>query len=259
MITLKNVERSYKTGAGQTWVLRRVDLTIQEGEFITVMGPSGAGKSSLLNVLALLDDQWAGEYWFGEQPVHLMKRRAHPRRQFVAQLLGDRLGHRRVGPRYFVLVPDATAITGSAGHPAQFAAPAAQQWKAVAELFRDGVGNLHPMAREGIALGLLAGTVLAITEWVFPRQKRWIPSATGLGLGLLLPFSSSLSFALGALAAWVFGRASERQAGRFTVPIASGLIAGESIVGVVVAALNNFVSGEGRPLRAHSGRGSNCG
>ena len=75
MITLKNVERFYKTGAGQTWVLRRIDLTIQEGEFITVMGPSGAGKSSLLNVLALLDDQWAGEYWFGEQPVHLMKRK----------------------------------------------------------------------------------------------------------------------------------------------------------------------------------------
>jgi ABC-type lipoprotein export system ATPase subunit len=75
MITLKNVERSYKTGAGQTWVLRRVDLTINEGEFVTIMGPSGAGKSSLLNVLALLDDQWAGEYWFGEQPVHLMKRK----------------------------------------------------------------------------------------------------------------------------------------------------------------------------------------
>jgi len=75
MIQLKNVERSYKTGAGQTWVLRRVDLTIKEGEFVTVMGPSGAGKSSLLNVLALLDDQWTGEYWFGEQPVHPMKRK----------------------------------------------------------------------------------------------------------------------------------------------------------------------------------------
>src|SRR5271156_1140408 len=75
MITLKSVERSYKTGAGQTWVLRRVDLTINEGEFITVMGPSGAGKSSLLNVLALLDDQWAGEYWFREQAVHDLKRK----------------------------------------------------------------------------------------------------------------------------------------------------------------------------------------
>jgi ABC-type lipoprotein export system ATPase subunit len=75
MIQLKNVERSYKTRAGQTWVLRRIDLTIREGEFITVMGPSGAGKSSLLNVLALLDDQWAGEYWFKENPVHEMKRK----------------------------------------------------------------------------------------------------------------------------------------------------------------------------------------
>ena len=75
MIQLKNVERSYKTGAGQTWVLRRIDLEIRQGEFITVMGPSGAGKSSLLNVLAFLDDQWQGEYWFREQAAHRMKRK----------------------------------------------------------------------------------------------------------------------------------------------------------------------------------------
>jgi putative ABC transport system ATP-binding protein len=75
MIRLNNIERSYKTGAGETWVLRRINLEIQAGEFITVMGPSGAGKSSLLNVLALLDDGWAGEYWFRDEPVHAMKRK----------------------------------------------------------------------------------------------------------------------------------------------------------------------------------------
>jgi putative ABC transport system ATP-binding protein len=75
MIQLKNIERSYKTGAGQTWVLRRVNLEIQEGEFLTIMGPSGAGKSSLLNVLALLDDQWLGEYWFKDEAAHRMNRR----------------------------------------------------------------------------------------------------------------------------------------------------------------------------------------
>ena len=75
MIQLKNIERSYKTAAGQSWVLRRINLEIQAGEFITIMGPSGAGKSSLLNVLALLDDQWAGEYWFREEAVHEMKRK----------------------------------------------------------------------------------------------------------------------------------------------------------------------------------------
>src|SRR6201987_5736138 len=75
MIQLKNIERSYKTPAGQTWVLRRINMEIRQGEFITIMGPSGAGKASLLNVLALLDDAWEGEYWFREQAVHKMKRK----------------------------------------------------------------------------------------------------------------------------------------------------------------------------------------
>jgi ABC-type lipoprotein export system ATPase subunit len=75
MIRLTNIERSYKSGAGQTWVLRRINLTIEQGEFVTIMGPSGAGKSSLLNVVALLDDGWAGEYWLRDQPVHSLKRK----------------------------------------------------------------------------------------------------------------------------------------------------------------------------------------
>jgi putative ABC transport system ATP-binding protein len=75
MISLENVERSYKTGAGQTWVLRRIYLKVEAGEFITIMGPSGAGKSSLLNVLALLDDQWQGAYWFQSEAVHSMNRK----------------------------------------------------------------------------------------------------------------------------------------------------------------------------------------
>ena len=75
MIQLKNIERSYKIGSGQEWVLRRIQLNIREGEFVTVMGPSGAGKSSLLNVLALLDDQWQGEYWLKEQPLHTFGRK----------------------------------------------------------------------------------------------------------------------------------------------------------------------------------------
>lgn len=75
MIELKEVERSYNTAAGQTWVLRRINLQIERGEFITLMGPSGAGKSSLLNVLALLDDDWRGQYFFDEKPVHELKRK----------------------------------------------------------------------------------------------------------------------------------------------------------------------------------------
>ena len=85
-IRLNNIERSYKTAAGQSWVLRRINLEIKPGEFITIMGPSGAGKSSLLNVLALLDDEWRGEYWFGDRAVHELKRKQ--RTELAKQQIG---------------------------------------------------------------------------------------------------------------------------------------------------------------------------
>ena len=75
MIEMKKIERSYKTGHTETWVLRHVNLNIRSGEFVTVMGPSGAGKSSLLNVLAMLDDQWTGEFNFDGEAVHRMNRK----------------------------------------------------------------------------------------------------------------------------------------------------------------------------------------
>jgi putative ABC transport system ATP-binding protein len=73
MIQLTNVEKSFQTRAGETFVLRRVDLTIAEGEFVTIMGPSGAGKSTLLSILGMLDHDWRGEYRLLENDVHRMK------------------------------------------------------------------------------------------------------------------------------------------------------------------------------------------
>jgi len=70
MIRLKDLEKSYKTGAGRTWVLRRITLDIGEGDFVTIMGPSGAGKSTLLAILGMLDGDWTGEYQLLDQAVH---------------------------------------------------------------------------------------------------------------------------------------------------------------------------------------------
>jgi len=75
MIDIHNLERSYKTGHTETFVLRRIHLHIAAGEFITIMGPSGAGKSSLLNVLAMLDDQWRGEFLFEDTAVQDLSRK----------------------------------------------------------------------------------------------------------------------------------------------------------------------------------------
>jgi putative ABC transport system ATP-binding protein len=75
VIRLRNVEKYYEAGYGKNFVLRRIDLDIREGEFVTIMGPSGAGKSTLLAILGMLDGAWTGEFHFYEHVVHKMKPR----------------------------------------------------------------------------------------------------------------------------------------------------------------------------------------
>jgi putative ABC transport system ATP-binding protein len=75
MIRFVNVEKSFKTKAGVSYVLRRANIEVKQGEFVTIMGPSGAGKSSMLGIMGMLDDAWTGEYYFNEQPVHTIGRR----------------------------------------------------------------------------------------------------------------------------------------------------------------------------------------
>ncbi|HWD98973.1 MAG TPA: ABC transporter ATP-binding protein, partial [Bryobacteraceae bacterium] len=75
LIQLKDIERFYQVGPTRSWVLRRINLEIQQGDFITIMGPSGSGKSTLLNIIGMLDNGWAGEYCLAENPVHKLNPR----------------------------------------------------------------------------------------------------------------------------------------------------------------------------------------
>jgi ABC-type lipoprotein export system ATPase subunit len=85
MIELRNLEKFYETGAGRTYVLRRVDVDVREGEFVSIMGPSGSGKTTLLSIIGFLDSAWGGEYYFMGQPVHKMnhKQRAELHKRHV--------------------------------------------------------------------------------------------------------------------------------------------------------------------------------
>jgi ABC-type lipoprotein export system ATPase subunit len=85
MISLRNVDKSFPTAGGQSFVLRRISLDINAGEFVTIMGPSGAGKSTLLAVLGMLDGAWTGEYRLHEHDVHKLdnKRRVALHKQYV--------------------------------------------------------------------------------------------------------------------------------------------------------------------------------
>jgi len=73
MIKLANLDKFYEAGYGRTYVLRRIELEIKDGEFVTIMGPSGAGKSTLLSILGMLDGAWTGEFHFLDHAVHKMK------------------------------------------------------------------------------------------------------------------------------------------------------------------------------------------
>jgi putative ABC transport system ATP-binding protein len=85
MIVLKDIEKYYEAGPSRTYVLRRINLEIKDGDFLTVMGPSGAGKSTLLSILGMLDASWNGEYYFLDHPVHKMgrKERAELNKKYI--------------------------------------------------------------------------------------------------------------------------------------------------------------------------------
>src|SRR3954468_9403971 len=70
LISLRNVEKTFDTAAGRSFVLRRISADIVPGEFISIMGPSGAGKSTLLSIVGMLDSAWSGEYYLLGQAGH---------------------------------------------------------------------------------------------------------------------------------------------------------------------------------------------
>ena len=81
MIKLNHIEKSYRHGLSQTFVLRRVSAEIKQGDFVSIMGPSGAGKSTLLHILGMHDSAWTGEYWLFDDPIHQLSAKDRMRAQ----------------------------------------------------------------------------------------------------------------------------------------------------------------------------------
>ncbi|MQA30541.1 MAG: ATP-binding cassette domain-containing protein [Luteitalea sp.] len=73
LISLRGLEKSYPQGVARSYVLRRINVDIRPGEFVSIMGPSGAGKSTLLHILGMHDLDWSGEHYFLDTPVHRLK------------------------------------------------------------------------------------------------------------------------------------------------------------------------------------------
>ena len=90
-------------------------------------------------------------------------------------------------------------------------------------------------------MALVVGIALTLLERALPKYKKYLPSAMGIGLGMILPYNICISMCLGAIIAAIASRKEGSRAAELVIPVASGLIAGQSVVGVVVAGINNFV------------------
>lgn len=75
MIKLRDVDKFVDSKYQRTFILKSIDLNIEQGEFVTIMGPSGAGKSTVMNIIGMLDEPSQGEYYFLDEPIHKMKER----------------------------------------------------------------------------------------------------------------------------------------------------------------------------------------
>jgi len=158
---------------------------------------------------------------------------ANPRKQFIAQFLGIFTGALVIVPAFYLIVPSPAILGGE-----KFPAPAAQIWKGVAELLAHGLSSLDVTERWALIIGSLVGLIIPVLERCLPKQARaFIPSAMGLGLAFVVPFYNTLSIFAGALAAWILAREAGEVSQKYTIPVASGVIAGESLMGVVVAML----------------------
>ncbi|RJO66883.1 MAG: OPT family oligopeptide transporter [Myxococcales bacterium] len=163
---------------------------------------------------------------------------ANPRKQFLAQMAGIFPGT-LISVYSFQYVVHSAEVLGSD----KFPAPAAQTWAGVAKLLGQGLEFLDPTMRWAILIGAVVGVALPVMERLFPKARAFIPSAMGLGLSFTIPFWNSLSFFIGGLIGWIIEKKRPKIAEDYTIPVASGVVAGESLTGVGVTIYQNVIAG----------------
>jgi uncharacterized oligopeptide transporter (OPT) family protein len=159
---------------------------------------------------------------------------ANPRKQFIAQFAGIFVGTLITVLSFRLLVPDASVLGTD-----QFPAPAAQTWRAVALALSHGIQSLGPVKTWSIIVGGLVGIVLSALPSIFPKRQHLIPSAAGVGLAWTFHWYYGLLFFLGGVLGWWVEKRYPRWSEEFTFPVASGWIAGESLMGVTLVIAEN--------------------
>src|SRR5215475_4020217 len=154
---------------------------------------------------------------------------ANPRQQFVAQFSGIFVGTVVSVLTFAVLVPNAQVLGTD-----QFPAPAAQTWSAVAIALGQGLSSLESAKLWLMFAGGVVGVLLTLAPVLVPKYQAYFPSASAFGLAWVFHWYYGLLFFLGALVALLVERRKPEIAKEFTLPVASGVVAGGSLMGVVL-------------------------
>lgn len=158
---------------------------------------------------------------------------AKPRHQLYAQLFGVLAGAFVVVPAFMLILPDPSVLGGE-----EWPAPSCVVWAGVSKAFSDGISALPSSAQTAIGVGLALGVLLALLERFAPKGVRaWLPSPSGIGIAMVIPGSNCIAMFLGSAIAEAIRRKNAKTADNYVVPVASGLIAGESLMGIVIAIL----------------------
>jgi uncharacterized oligopeptide transporter (OPT) family protein len=161
-----------------------------------------------------------------------------PRYLTIMQLLATPVGAAAVSWMYPLL----RSTYGIVGENPGLTSPISRKWAGFAEILSRGVSALPPGALTALVIGCSLGVLLAVLE---SRKVRWVPSPTGVGIGMLVPASVIITMFLGSVIERIWARVSPQTNARYVTPVSSGLIAGEAIIAVVIPLL--VVSGILRP------------
>lgn len=203
-------------------VMQLIFAILKPNQIVPNLASAGIAANSASSSADLLTDLKIG-YLLG----------ANPRRQFLAQFWGVFFGTIAIVPIWYLMVPTKAVLE-------KLPAPATQTWYKVAQVLTKGLDFLPQSAKVAILIGAAVGILLPVIEkFVVPaKYRKYVPSATGLGLSFMLPFYNSLAFSLGAVISYLWSKLAKRSHDLYNVALASGLVAGESLLAAFIAMLS---------------------
>jgi uncharacterized oligopeptide transporter (OPT) family protein len=194
---------------------------------IANMVASGTTGTIATSSEAIMQDYKAG---------HLIN--STPRSMTIVQLLAVPIGAAAVSWMYPLFVKQYGIVdrVDAAGNviKASLSSPISQKWAYFAKLLQDGISSLPTSTIYALLIFAVLGIILTVLEGM-PKIRKFVPSPTGVGIGILVPFSVISTMFVGSVVAIVWMRANRKSSDRYMVPVASGLIAGEAIVAVILS------------------------